>query len=428
MGAYNSGDSVIYATVGAGNTIYIKRGTTVSDWAGINVNTAVNIDDYGTAERCATWSRTGGTTAIQLSSNGSIVRDICVTGDGSSNLVNITATGVTLSGVEVHNNAGAGAGISFTATSVGGTLTDVTVHDIADDGVNIAAAASGTFAITNLDCYMIDTANSLGDCIQANTGSVSNVVVSGGRFVKETNTKSAIIYDGSGTLTIKDRPEIYLEANSAQGIAMWGSGSLVLTSTYIDGENRTGAGCVFVTNTGTATISGLITLGCDYGAYVSHASGTAFIRNSTLKDAALSAVYHTTGGTLTLNNNYMDAPINIDDASAGATTVADVNRYGLRLGGFRLDGASHATLAAWQAASSQDANSTTGVDPEFVGGATPTTRDGFRLKSTSPLRRVGKDLNIGTYQDALGRGYLHPPSIGGLEATSGDARINKTAR
>lgn len=68
------------------------------------------------------------------------------------------------------------------------------------------------------------------------------------------------------------------------------------------------------------------------------------------------------------------------------------------------------------------------VDPQFVGGATPTIAAHARLKSTSPLRRVGQDRNIGAYQDGLGRGYLHPPSIGGLEATSGDARINKTAR
>ena len=68
------------------------------------------------------------------------------------------------------------------------------------------------------------------------------------------------------------------------------------------------------------------------------------------------------------------------------------------------------------------------ANPGFAGGAAPTTIEGFRLKSTSPLRRVGKDLNIGNYQDAGNRAFMHPPSIGAWEATSGDAAPTRAVR
>jgi parallel beta-helix repeat protein len=66
--------------------------------------------------------------------------------------------------------------------------------------------------------------------------------------------------------------------------------------------------------------------------------------------------------------------------------------------------------------------------PLLVGGDSPTTHAGMKLGSNSPLRRVGRDLNIGNYQDAGNRAFSHPPSIGAWEVTSGDAAIARTAR
>ncbi len=37
-------------------------------------------------------------------------------------------------------------------------------------------------------------------------------------------------------------------------------------------------------------------------------------------------------------------------------------------------------------------------------------------------------LNVGNYIDGLGRAFSHPPSIGGVEAASGDEILNRTAR
>lgn len=413
-GAFNVESSVTYAGVGAGNTLYIARGTTVT-FSSISITTAINIDDYGTATDCATWSKTGGSTAMQLTSNGITVRDICVTGSGTSNLVNIPGQNGTLNGVTVHSNTGAGAGISFTATAVNGTLNNVTVHDIQDDGINVNASATGTFTFTNLNCYLIDKADSLGDCVQGNTGTAANIVVDGGTFRKESNHKSAMIYDGSGTFTVKGNPKIYITGTGVQGIAMWGSGAMTLNGVYI--ESTTGAGNVFVTNTGTTNITGLISKGGDYGVYVSHASGTANLTTASITGAAIAGVYHTTGGTLNIYNTYVDAPTNIYDASAGATTVSDYDRFGPTLGNFRLDGIVKADLSTWQSASSQDANSLAGITPGFVGGTAPTTAAGFCLQPTSSLLAAGTYLGAWIL-DYNGHGFSNPPNIGAMSLCS----------
>lgn len=69
------------------------------------------------------------------------------------------------------------------------------------------------------------------------------------------------------------------------------------------------------------------------------------------------------------------------------------------------------------------------TDPQFVGGTSPTDAQGFRLKATSPARRVGFDFNIGNvYQDNGNRAYLHPPTMGAWETTSGDVAPERTVR
>ncbi len=68
----------------------------------------------------------------------------------------------------------------------------------------------------------------------------------------------------------------------------------------------------------------------------------------------------------------------------------------------------------------------TASDPGYVGGLTPTTKEGFRL-GTGAARRAGTDLNIGNYQDNGNRAFAHPPSIGAWEAASGDIATARTA-
>jgi hypothetical protein len=90
-------------------------------------------------------------------------------------------------------------------------------------------------------------------------------------------------------------------------------------------------------------------------------------------------------------------------------------------------GTPHTTVASWAAASGQGVGSAV-QDPSFVGGTSPTEVKGFKLTSSSTLRRAGKDIAIGNVQDAGNRAFLHPPSIGVWESTSGDAAPTRTRR
>jgi len=68
------------------------------------------------------------------------------------------------------------------------------------------------------------------------------------------------------------------------------------------------------------------------------------------------------------------------------------------------------------------------TNPEWLGGLSPTTSAGYKLKTASALRRAGQDLNIGNIQDKGNRAFLHPPSIGAWEAASGDLAAERTLR
>jgi hypothetical protein len=87
-------------------------------------------------------------------------------------------------------------------------------------------------------------------------------------------------------------------------------------------------------------------------------------------------------------------------------------------------GSGQSSLAGWQGAQESTAISS---DPLFVGRDLSNINN-LRLQADSPLRRAGLDLNIGNVQDAGDRAFLHPPSIGAWEATSGDAASSRTAR
>jgi hypothetical protein len=86
------------------------------------------------------------------------------------------------------------------------------------------------------------------------------------------------------------------------------------------------------------------------------------------------------------------------------------------------------TGGTWDAVGTTFGELTTSVSPGWVGGDSAVTSAAQRLTSSSALRRAGKDLNIGNVQDCANRAFMHPPSIGACEATSGDAAAARTAR
>lgn len=69
---------------------------------------------------------------------------------------------------------------------------------------------------------------------------------------------------------------------------------------------------------------------------------------------------------------------------------------------------------------------TTTIDPPYIGGSNPTTRDGFKLKSGSTLIGTGTPLNVGGYIGVDGRAFSIPnPAIGAFEAQE---ILNRTTR
>jgi hypothetical protein len=162
-----------------------------------------------------------------------------------------------------------------------------------------------------------------------------------------------------------------------------------------------------------------------------HASGALSIYNgsATFTEEGIFADATYNPASTVFRNLALDGPtaLSIDSAVAAADIDIDYTRYGPSVTSWIWRGTTDTTFAAYKTTSSKDAASTQGA-MDWVGGTSPTTAEGFRLTSGSALRRAGKDLNIGNVQDAGNRAFLHPPSIGAWEATSGDAAAARTAR
>jgi hypothetical protein len=421
-GAYNTGASIFWASIGAGNTLYIARGTTTNNWAGIIIDSAVTIDDYtgnasGTTDTCPIWTRSGSQTFIMsINANDVTVRDICVTGQASSALINTLQARTVIDNVYIYENSGTGVGVRFNDGSSDGTLEDSIIDGIWDDGIGIGASATGTFLIKNVTVKNVDRANSSGDNIQAYVGTAANLIIDGGTYIKEAGkaVKQVIIYDGSGTVTMRNAPKIF-QYSPAPGVAFWGTAVVDIQSLFVYSVGRDCCAALFLTNTGTTTVKNAILIGGGYGIWSSHASGNTTVYNSTIIGAGISAVYATTGGTFTIRNSYMDAPQTLWQASSLATVVSDYNTYGRQAWGW--DAVLYTTLAEWRTASSQDANSDVTSDPGFAGGTSPITAEGVRLKKDSPLLRQGACyLSTGCISyDYEGKRSRVPPDIGAFQ-------------
>lgn len=348
-GAYNTGASI---TFGAADTIYIKRGTTVTNFPS-PVSAQVTIDDYGSATACPVISKSA-TFALSLSAANTVINDICLTGVNTSAILNIAATGASLNRLEVYGNTSAGAIlVRFNTGSGNSSLTDSYIHNSADDGIGIGSGVAGLITITNLRCSNVDTDNLTGDCIQAYTGTAATVVIDGGVFYKETTNKQAIIYDGSGGLIVKGTPTLDVRGGS-QGIQTAGTGSAFIYGTTIIGGVASPK-LIQVTNTGPTLISNVTGTGGVDGVYVSHASGSAEIINSTFRGQSNSAIYNTTGGSLKVTQSHMGAPVSLYDASGSSALVSEYNTFAVP--GFVWNGTPLNGLSNWQSTTSQDSNS-----------------------------------------------------------------------
>lgn len=370
-GAYNTGASIFWSTIGAGNTLFIARGTTTSNWAGIIVDTGVTIDDYtgnapGTTDTCPIWTRSGSQTfMMSITADNVTVNDICVTGTATSALISSTAANTSINRVNLTTNLGTGVGMRFNNGASNGSMTDSRVNYIYDDGVGISSSATGLFTITNLTCDHVDLALGTGDCIQVYDSASASLTVSGGTYTKETGFKQAIRFYSTGTLTIKNRPVIRLLAANAQGVSVTGAGNLIIESLTASGVG--GAPLLFINNSGTSRVNNCELTGSDYGIWSSIPGGSLRIQNCNIYNSTTAGIYNTidtTGGTTEVYNTFIRAPISLYNANTSAVLKADYNTYAIPL--FRWNGATVSTLATWRSTSSQDTNSQSKSGPETI--------------------------------------------------------------
>lgn len=91
---------------------------------------------------------------------------------------------------------------------------------------------------------------------------------------------------------------------------------------------------------------------------------------------------------------------------------------------WRFGATLYTTLAAWQTATS-GGTSDQYADPQFIGGHSPTTVDGFRLKSTSPL--IGAGI-VGAKYDFDNKRCGNPSNIGAFCTIYQDTRSSYSIR
>jgi hypothetical protein len=341
-----------------GDTILLRAGTVITDFPSPVLASNLTIGVYG-AGNCPTIRRNG-TFSLSIAAPNVKINDICISGNASSALLNVASLGFVGNRLEIYGNGSpSGIGVRFNTGSGGAMLVDSAVHDISDDGVGIGTSTVGTVTLVNLNCYRVDLAFFSGDCVQAYDGTSANLVIDGGVFVKETATKQAIVYNGSGTVTIKGAPDIDISGGSG-GIQISGTATFILTSANIKASPNT-AKAILISTVGPSSVSGLVVDGGLYGVWVSHTSGAVTLTNSSVANQVVGAVYHTTGGTLTVVNTYMDAPTTLFDASSTATTYAVNNRYGRA--SWQWNGIPVFDLSTWVTMSGQDIESTVGLCP-----------------------------------------------------------------
>lgn len=160
-------------------------------------------------------------------------------------------------------------------------------------------------------------------------------------------------------------------------------------------------------------------------------NNTIMASNSTGTPIVIGIESATNSTNVTVNNNNIFSaggqPTNLLNTASSQTILEATNNnwYGFTSPNWKYLGADYTSLANWNAVGvvGTDISADPGLE-----SPDPTTVAGFKLSVSSALRRVGKDMNIGNYQDCGNRVFLHPSSIGACEAASGDAAAARTAR
>lgn len=327
---------------------------------------------------------------------------------------------------DCSTNASAGTSPAIYAATHDLIVDGTTISDVGDDGLRTGTAA-GDITLQNCIIQNVDQRSGSGDAVQ--------IGVSG----------------GSGNLTI-DNCTIRYASDNKQAILDAGTGTLIVRNSTLDGQgvgdeaigiNKVGGTCLIERNhiydfDQYGIFADGASVGCKVQSNIfrslptpvylkSDSTGTWNIENNTM-DEVTGAVYSLGTQTINLYNNSIGCVTGAYCIREGSNTtfVGDYNSYEQEYtAAWYSAGSEYDTLSAWATAVSQESNSTVQA-PQYVGGPNPTTAEGFKLKSTSPLRAAG--TFVGSLQDYGNRRFKFPPSIGAWETASGDAAEARTAR
>lgn len=318
---------------------------------------------------------------------------------------NIIATSLYIH--EIQGNAGA----SPNAIKYGGkiiTISDSVINNCGDDCI-FGQGTSVTISGNTITGPSVDTAT--GDCFQTN-GQIDGLIVSQNSCSKTADVKQCYVVSAptdSGLIAIKYNTcvmpaggttaiGIYTEApgkifgniisGGADGIhAYTAYGTLDVWSNIVTGTTSECFGVGF--GSLSTDVNFFNNSGANCGTY-----GIALNTNSTTSSSQMNAISGATECYWEYNTSSAES---YDDFYNCTTAITQGNTH----------------------TSGAVGTGTITSVPGWVGGTSPTTAAGFKLKVGSALRRAGTSLNIGAVQDYSNRAFHNPPSIGAYEVTSG---------
>lgn len=307
-------------------------------------------------------------------------------------------------------------GNTVTVTATAGTVNDT--MGIAVIGTDATAVAAGAVVRNNT----ITCNSPVGACLRMADGtSLSTTDYS----IAYSNTITSPFYNGSATyhsVILGRATGMRFYSNlikgggvgilSAAGTTFFVSGNVVIGSTYAPLFAKGNTSGTFANNTVIMDDAYLGTKTGNYGCMGVAVNGAT---NNSATTFANNACYVVSGTSW--------KHVIVDASQTATFTTNDYYSVPTLSSPWSYQGSAQTTLSGWQGAQESTA---LGVDPLFS-GVTPRAVADVQLTQSSPLRRAGKDLNVGAVQDCLNRAFSRPPSIGGCEVSAAAARTARTS-
>ena len=317
------------------------------------------------------------------------------------------------------------------STATGWRFENSVAQDCAADGFDVDDMADGGIDVDGLTVYR---AAQSGIACTSTTGNVwrrlrvhdSGTSPSG----SPPNWDGIAINDGCGDSKLLIDVRVYNQrSENGGGIDLQdstGTGTLTLSGAYVEGSE--GAGYTAVCNAGTQTIraSSVVLSRNKFSVYLKDCGGQHVL--SHFSSAGATSAELKVGDTGTSGDSFTATVRNsLFCPSAGVSAVYWRNNASVTLdsnynlfcpgGTFDLQNGADGTLALWKVAG-QDASSQE-TDAMLVGGANPTSLDGFRPRLDSPL--CGAGTYVGKIFDKTGRRIMPPVTIGAFQCANGRA-------